>query len=76
MVKYVATERPVHGILGTRPDRRVESNSVEQLSSNLERVNFGDANSKEAVAVDRPPASTKLCDAMGIEMTSSSTMMT
>ena len=47
MVKYVATERPVHGILGTRPDRRVESNSVEQLSSNLERVNFGDANSKE-----------------------------
>ena len=76
MVKYVATERPVHGSLGTRPDRRVESNSVEQLSSNLERVNFGDANSKEAEAVDRPPASTKVCDAMGIEMASSSTMMT
>jgi len=76
MVKYVATERPVHGILGTRPDRRVESNSVEQLSSNLERVNFGDANSKEAEAVDRPPASTKVCDAMGIEMASSSTVMT
>jgi len=76
MVKYVATERPVHGILGTRPDRRVESNSVEQLSSNLERINFGDANSKEAVAADRPPASTKLCDAMGIEMASSSTVMT